>query len=250
MNASDAPVAESIEFYRSYSQLMNDAVDRLLIAVHSYKKNFDKKIILLTGCSALSGTTTIAINLAIALSSAGWKTLLVDADLKKGSAYKRLGKKVQTGLSNYLEGRSSIDTVIYPTNCQGLSYVPCGVSDANPIRLLCSEKMADFIETKKAEYEFIIFDSPSITVAPDATVLFPSVDGIALVASMNVTTKKQLASSKHEVATCPDKYYGLIINCVDKIQYGKLIPQHDYFEPPQMAKRHKKWLKKTKRPKS
>lgn len=239
----------NIEFYRSDSQLMNDAIDRLVVRVHAYREQYHKKTLLLTGCASASGTSMLAINLSIALSLAGWKTLLVDADLRKGNRYKRLGKELDRGLSNYLEKPIPLQDTIYATNHPNLSYVPCGASGTSAVRLLCSEKMNTFIAQVSTQYDFVIFDCPAVTVVPDATVLFPSVDGIALIAALENTTKKQLALAKREAAKISDKYYGLIINCVDKKQYGVFFPQYDYFDKKKMRKQHKKWIKQETREK-
>ena len=242
-------MAKNIEFYRSDSQFINDAIDRLLMEVCFYKKEFNKKTVLLTGCGSSNGTTMIAINLAIVLSIAGCRTLLVDADLKKRNKYKRLGRDVRKGLSNYLDGESNVEEITYPTNYRDLSYIPCGASNTGSARLLCSGKMNCFIQERKDEYDFIIFDTPSVTVVPDAKVMFPSMDGIALVMSLNATTKKQLANARREAGQFGDKYCGLIINCVDKKEYERIFPQYDYFGAKRMTKQHKKWIDKGKQAK-
>ena len=234
---------EIISLYQSGSALMNDAIDRIVIKFYSYKERHLKNTILLTGCSPSNGTTTIAINLAIALAGAGWNTLLVDADIRKGMEYKRLSGAA-AGLADYLEGYSDIGGLIYPTNQTKLHYVMCGSPLSSAVRLLCSERMQSFVREARETYDFVVFDCPSLTVVPDATVLFPSVDCIALVLSLGGTTKKELAHAKREVEKYPDKYAGLIVNRVDKKQYIRIFPQFDYFIEKNMVKSYRRLLKK------
>ncbi|GHU80956.1 hypothetical protein FACS1894191_7280 [Clostridia bacterium] len=233
-----------IPFYRSDSQLMNDAIDRLVVKVHNHKQERNQKTVLLTGCGSANGTTTVSINLAIALSIAGWNTLLVDLDFRKGNAFKQTGRKKKMGLSEYISNAVDITEILFPTNHENLFFAPSGDLFASAIRLLCSERMATFIAEVKQRFDFIIFDCPSVTVVPDASVMFPVVDGIALVSAQNRTTRKQLGDAKLEIENMKGKYYGLIVNCVDERQYERFYPQNSYFDTKRLVKTHRKWLSK------
>jgi len=237
----------AINLYREESPLINDAIDRIVVQVLKRKSVNDGKMIILTGCSPASGTTAISINLAIALSLAGRKTLLIDCDLRKSSKYKRLGDVSCFGLSDFLAGKVYKDDIIHKTNHKLLDYITCGETQQSPVRLLCSADMVELAGFVKKRYEYIIADTPSITVSPDADILFPVADGIALVAGLGRTTKKQTWDARRAIQGYPDKYYGLIINRVDLKQYGKYVTNYNYFSPVDMMRRYKHALKLVKR---
>lgn len=239
-NTLDKPIT----LYQSRSRIMNDAIDRIVIKLYRFKEEFKKSTILLTGCSPGSGTTTIAINLAIALADAGWNTLLADADMRKGIKYKRLSGNAP-GLSDYLEGNVGLESVICHTNKKKLRYVTCGPPNKDTVRLLCSERMQRFIRSAQESFDFVVFDCPSLTIVPDATVLFPFVDCVALVLRLGGATKKQLARAKLETAKYEEKYAGIIVNRVDMRQYERAFPQFDYFEEDNIRRAHKRFLKKS-----
>lgn len=236
--------ATGIEFYRNHNRQLNDAIDRLVIKTHYYQEKYNHCTVLITGCGAGNGTSMVAINLAIALSLAGRRTLLVDADLRKTRRFKRLGKEVQNGISAYLEGTAPLNEVLYDTNFERLKYAPCGTANASPVRLLCSGRVDEFIAACREQFDFVIFDSPAVTVVPDATILFPAVDGVALIASLNKTSKKQLADAKRAVEKYSDKYYGIIINNVDQQQYGTYFPQDNNFDKKVLRRKYRKWLRR------
>lgn len=240
-------MGDTIKLYCNDSQIMNDAIDRIIVEIHSYKKQFGNKSILLSGCGSKSGTTTIAINLAIALSMSGWKTLLVDCDLRKEKKYKRLNEDIKIGLSDYLSKDIELNEATFNTNYELLEYIPGGSVANSPVRLFCSAKMEQFVSEVKDEYDYIIFDFPSLNIVSDASILFPYVDGIALVGAMNQTTKKQLRDARRKVSSYRDKYYGLIINQVHKTEYKKYIKDYDYFGEQNMTKRFETNLKKKKK---
>lgn len=242
---SDSKQGEIISLYQSEDRVMNDAIDRIVIKLYSYKEKPGKSSILLTGCGPGNGTTSVAINLAVALAGAGWKTLLTDADMRKGIKYKRLNANT-AGLSDYLEDTADINSIICPTNQPNLHYVMCGPPKENTVRLLCSDRMQRFVKSAQNAYEFVVFDCPSITIVPDAAVLLPAVDCAALVLSLGVTAKKQLAQAKAEVSKYADKYAGIIVNRVDMRQYARAFPRYDYFEEDELRKTHRRFLRKAK----
>lgn len=238
----------TINFYRSDSQLMNDAIDRIVVEVHGKKHigGKERKAILLTGCSPESGTTTLAINLAIALSAADWKTLLVDCDLRKGMKYKRLNADVKKGLADYLNHKCDLNGIISSTNYEKLDYITCGSEEESPVRLLCSAQMEQFLEEVRNEYDYIVFDCPSLNVVSDANILFPYIDGIALVSSINKTSKRQLQDALDKVEKYEDKYYGMLINQVELSDYKKYAKDYDYFREENIDKKYRRNLKRKK----
>ena len=235
---------EIIEFYRSENQIMNDAIDRFVVEIHKKNKEKGYKSIMLTGCGTNNGTTTTAINLAVSLADAGWNTVLVDCDMRKGMSYKRLNEEMDKGLSDYLDGKISLDKVIRNTNYDKLKYIPSGVVEDSPIRLFCSGKMDEFVHILKEKYDYVIFDFPSINIVPEAEAMFDSVDGIVLVAALGEVTKRQLYSAKKKMEECKDKYYGLLINKVNMQEYAKYIKDFDYFGAGNLSKKFEKDMKR------
>lgn len=237
-------MSATIDFYCSESQVMNDAIDRIIIELHVNKKKSGSKSVLMSGCGTKSGTTTLAINLAIALSISGFKTLLVDCDLRKGTRFKRLNINTDMGLSDFLSNKIEKEKVSCKTNYNLLDYIPSGSITSSPVRLLCSLRMEEFVRQAKEEYDYVIFDFPSINIVSDASVLFPFIDGIVLVAALNQTTKRQLKDAKRKVEEYHSKYYGLMINQVEMTEYKKYIKDYDYFGEKNMSKRYNEIIKK------
>lgn len=237
-------MSSTISFYRSDDQLMNDAIDRVVVEIYRKKRETGDKTFLLTGCSSGCGTTTNAINLAIALAIAGWKTVLVDCDLRKGSRFKRLSTETKEGLSDYLsDGRDAeAKDILYPTSYNKLDYIPCGKVAESPIRLLCTEKMEKLLDDLEGKYDYIILDLPSINAVSDANILIPRVDDVVLVLGMNTTTKKQLKLAKDKMAEYEGKYMGLLVNKVEMNEYRKAIKDYDYFKSSNINRRYKKQM--------
>lgn len=226
---------KKIELYGNTSQVMNDAIDRIVIEIYG-KKQADKgaQKILLTGCGPRCGSTSTVIGLGISFASAKWKTLIVDCDIRKSNENKKLNENTNVGLSDYLldekkTDKLHFDNVVYPTNFDNLSYIPAGKYTANPARLFCSGMMKKFITFVSENYDFVLFDFPSISVTPDAQTLFDDVDGIILIAALEEVTKKQIRDAKQKVQPYMEKYYGMIVNKINLPLYKKYIKCFDYY---------------------
>lgn len=231
-----------INIYQSESQIVRDAIDKVIVQVYRKKRDFGHKSFLLTGCSAGCGTTYTAINMAVALANAGWKTVLVDCDIRKGMEYKRLNQDVKTGLSDYLTGK--VKETIYSTNNEKLDYVPCGNSGESPVRLLATREMELLDSELKENYDFVIYDFPSVNIVPDAGIMIPVVDDVILVVGMNETTKDQLVAAKAKVKETEGKYMGVIANKLELPEYRHYVKDYDYFKSDRLKETHDRRMKR------
>ena len=224
--------AEKINLYTYKSQILTDAIDRIVVEVRNKRVNYScAQSILLTGCGPQSGTTSTCIGLGIAFAAAKWKTIIVDCDIRKSYELKKLNQGIEKGLDGYLLGDNVLDIkdTIYQTNIENLSIIPCGEYTDTPTRLFCSERMIQVLDYVRKEYDYVIFDFPSLTVVPDAQILFNYVDGIILMSSLLGITKKQVKEAKRKIRPYSEKYYGMIVNKVEMPLYKKYIKNFDYY---------------------
>lgn len=229
-----------IELYANTSQIMNGAIDRIVVEIHNKRKNEEgAQTVILTGCGPQCGTTSTCIGLGMAFAAAKWKTLIVDCDIRKAYKLKKLNQHTDKGLEDFLleedkekaeiDEMIGIDDIIYSTNIDNLFYIPGGKYAENPTRLFCSERMLQVIEYVKSEFDYVIFDFPSLAVVPDAQIMFQHVDGIVLMAALKGVTKRQIKDAKRRLLPFADKYYGIIVNKVEMPLYKRYIRNFDYY---------------------
>lgn len=128
------------------------------------------------------GKSTLALNLAHASAGAGLKTLLIDADLRRGTVGQRIGLPPDTlGLADYLRGEADWRGFVRPAADLGFSVMTCGSNSAALVdRLMFKLPPALTVETK-AEYEIVIIDSAPIIPVSDTIPFLSRVDRVIFV---------------------------------------------------------------------
>lgn len=231
---------DKIYLYEIGNQLLYAAIDKITVEIINKKKTDGPQVIALTGSSPLAGTTSTSISVAIAMAASLRKTVLVDCDLRKSGQYKKLNERAEKGLADYVSTKTEetvlVDDLVYPTNVDNLFYISCGRTEENATRILCSEKLDVFIEELKNTFDCIILDCPSISVVPDAQIMFKKVDGIIVVSALGETKRSQIKDTRQLIAAYKDKYYGMIINKIPIDIYKKNVKNADYYLPDKNGK--------------
>lgn len=144
-----------------------------------------------TACHALAvvshdsgeGKTFTAANLAVTFAQIGNRTLLVDADLRGGRLHEMFGLPNDRGLSTMLSLESSpADSLHVIAGMQALSVVPTGPVTYNPSDLLERDNFGYLVEIFRESFDVVIFDTPPVTVGPDAALVVSVARGFVMVA--------------------------------------------------------------------
>ncbi|MEG1887492.1 MAG: CpsD/CapB family tyrosine-protein kinase [Oscillospiraceae bacterium] len=161
------------------------------------------------------GKSTSAVNLAIAFSQLGSRVLLIDADLRKPTIYKKMKISNAKGLSSLLVGFCNTEEAIIGINAN-LDVLTSGPIPPNPSELLGSESMTRLLDVLKGSYEYIIIDTPPINIVSDALVLAPKTNGVLLVAQDYSTTHDQVRKSLGAIEFANVKMLGVVLNASSK----------------------------------
>ena len=149
------------------------------------------KSILITSTNGSEGKTTLAINLAVALSQMD-KTLLIEMDLRKPAVGKDLGIKADMGLSDLLSGKTDTNVFHQVDGAPNLSVITCGTIPPNPMELISSKRFANLLHSLRERFTHIVIDSPPTLPVSDSCVLAKMVDA-TIVAVKAEETKISMA---------------------------------------------------------
>ncbi|PWH13476.1 MAG: hypothetical protein DDG58_14075 [Ardenticatenia bacterium] len=172
------------------------------------------RTLLVTSPSALEGKSVTSANLAVSMAQAGFKTVLVDADLRRPVQHKIFGLSNQQGLTNALlqPGEPSADGHLQSTEIENLRVLTSGPIPPNPSELLGSAKMQALLQRLKEEYEVVIFDSPPALVVTDASVLATRVDGVVIVTDSGHTRRDTVVRAREALRKVGANLLGGVVN--------------------------------------
>jgi len=106
------------------------------------------------------GKTTIAVNLAVALSRAGKSTLLIDSDLSNPCVGIQLGmQSANTGTVDILKGKVDFKEVTSIHAASGLRVIPAIIKEESFYLPSAIEYVQAFNQLLKSRYDFIIIDT-------------------------------------------------------------------------------------------
>lgn len=186
------------------------------------------QIIAVTSTFEAEGKTTNCINLSISLAQAGMRTLLIDADLRRPMTDKMFDARSVEGLSDYLacltsaKSAQDIQSLIRPTGHENLSILPAGHIPPNPVELLASKRMELMLEELSKHYDYIMIDTPPVSVVTDATVLKNHINGYLIVIRSGQTPRDALTESVMHMKQIDANILGFLLNDVDvKSSYRK-----------------------------
>lgn len=149
----------------------------------------------MTSSMQSEGKSTTVANLAIALDSAGFRVILIDADLRRPRVSEYMDVDGAAGLTDVLIGRAPLEDVVQPWGRGNLAVLPAGQIPPNPSELLGSKAMQDLIELLEEQFDYVLFDAPPLLPVTDAAILSKKASGAILAVAAGKTHKGQLAAA-------------------------------------------------------
>lgn len=177
------------------------------------------------------GKSTISLHLAQAVAAMGQKVLLIDANLRLPQLHHLLAIDNDNGLSHVLAKGVELSSVIKEIpQWENLSIITAGQIPPDPTRLLHSKKMSQIIVQLKEsqEFDYIIFDSPSILGFSDAKIIAQHTNGLVLVAKLGKVELNALQQVTEQLKISNVTTLGIVAN---GIKYNDLggYSQSNYF---------------------
>ena len=129
-------------------------------------------VLLLTSFNPGSGKTFLTINTAAAFALKGKRVLVIDGDLRHGSASAYLDRHAK-GLSDYLGKRENDPYSLIKENpdYSSLHLLPAGTIPPNPTELLAEPRFKELIEELRGRYDYIFIDCPPIDIVADTQII-------------------------------------------------------------------------------
>ena len=195
---SPTPVGEAYRALRT-SILFNKSIGKI-------------RSLAISSAAPSEGKSFTATNLTITMAQQKSKTLLIDADLRRGVLHNTFNCRKKPGLTNYLTGVATLEEILQETYIPNLSLISCGSMIPNPSELLGSERMQKFIAGLAQRFDLVVFDTPPLLAASDAVILGTFVDGVALVVKSGGTHRDVIKRKLELFQNVQARMLGTILN--------------------------------------
>ncbi len=194
------------------------------------KKEKGGKVICISSAIAGEGKTTISTNLAITFANAGYRTVLVDCDMRKPRIKNMFKLPKAKGLVDYLSGQVSFESIVQKEVKPNLDIVPTYKTAPNPTALFNSDEFDNMMETLANSYEYVIVDTPPLNVVSDGILVATRTDGIVLITRPYFSDHKNIQNALNSIAFAEIDFLGFVANNIELKKPGKKNYYSKYYK--------------------
>jgi receptor protein-tyrosine kinase len=190
------------------------------------------RTILITSAVRQEGKSTTAANLAVALSRAGQRVLLVDLDLRRPTLSNFFGSGNQLGLTDVALGRARLAPTPVADDAYGdrdaslqlgtLEVLTTGSLPKDTGEFVGGLALAKILEQLRERADVVLIDAPPLLAFADAIALAAKVDGVIVLTRLGVVRRRMLDELRRVLSSIPAAKLGLVVTGAD------LEPQTKY----------------------
>jgi len=205
-----------------------------------------KGVYIISSPGPSEGKSVTTANLAVTMAVAGWRVLLIDADLRRPKLHDVFELDNSVGLSTLLAvdpgesfegtGRASVQQTLNEcirlTEIPNLSVITSGYIPLNPTEVLGSVAMQRWFQELQAsgQFDIILFDTPPVLVVADSLVLASTLDvPLVLVLEAGQTRRGAALRAKEQLTQLGITVSGLVLNAVNPRDKGGYGYGYDYY---------------------
>lgn len=215
-NPNEAPTEE----FRSLRTRLNHL--QTLQPVHS---------VVITSPSPAEGKSFATVNLALAEAQLeGNRTIVCDCDFRRPVVHNYFQIPRTPGMTDYLLGKAPLQDCVRKLSGTNLYVLPAGEAVINPLELLNLDRMKQIVEELPRFFNWVIFDSPPLLFAADASLLSTLCHGTIIVVRIGTTTIDSVTRAMQSL--CNNNVLGTIVNGASRGElYSKYAYYRSYYYP-------------------
>ena len=153
-------------------------------AIRSLRTNLDffsvtatKKVIAISSTVSGEGKSFIAMNLAGVMALSKKKVVLLDLDMRKAKPHAPVAQEdLSKGISTILIRKNTWQDCVLKTPLDNFHVLPSGPQPPNPSELMLNGEFNTLLDELKAEYDFILMDTPPVGLVTDGVMAMKRAD--------------------------------------------------------------------------
>ncbi|KMV28506.1 tyrosine protein kinase [Photobacterium swingsii] len=208
------PVEQTLLAVSNPADLSIEALRSLRTSLHFAMMEAKNNILMISGPSPGIGKSFVSSNMAAVVAKAGQRVLVIDADMRKGRMEQQLAVENKIGLSDFLSGQTSIESLIKKPGVDNLDFITRGNVPPNPSELLMHPRFKQLMDWASENYDIVIVDTPPILAVTDPAIVGAHAGTTLLVGRFGQNTAKEIAVTKQRFEQNGIEVKGFILNAV------------------------------------
>lgn len=195
------PISPRAEAYRRLRTNLRPSVDQGL------------RSFVVSSAVESEGKTLVVANLGIAFAEAGYRVVLVDADLRRPKLAEIFDLPSGPGLTNVLVDGTPLETALTRwQEAPTLEILSSGPPAPNPGELLGSEQFVAVLRRLADRADVVFLDAPALLGVADAAVLAATASGVILVTRVGSTRHDELETATQLLRDAGEQVFGVVLN--------------------------------------
>jgi len=183
-------------------------------------------VLTITSPGSGDGKSFLSSNLALAFGDAGYRTLLIDGDVRRGALHRVLNAARTPGLTDYLAKPLPLEQLVQPTAYPTVSFIGSGTRQHASPELLGSPTMAQLLDAVRRTFQVILVDSPPLGAGIDPYVLGTATGNVLVIVRTGATDRALTRAKLEALDRLPVRIVGAVLN--DVPEYGASYYYYSY----------------------
>lgn len=171
------------------------------------------RVVAFCGANRGAGSSWVCARTGESLAQqAAGRVCLIDANLRTPSLHAQFEAKAGPGFAELIRSSRPATDFLQEISGSGVWLVAAGSVVSGPNESLNAQKLAMRFAELRAQFDFLLVDTPAIDVHPDAVLLGHMTDGIVLIVGSDSTRRETARNAKLSFETAQIPVLGAVLN--------------------------------------
>ncbi|MFS4583397.1 GumC family protein [Phaeobacter sp. C3_T13_0] len=210
-----------------------EAIRNLRTSLLMARGDMPPQVVVFTSAESGDGKSTLSAAMAHNMAQIGKSVLLVDGDLRRHYLSNPLADgNSKPGLFDVLAGQSPLADAVLPGVLGQADILPAGTVSGSAADQLSQGGLTELLAVARNHWDIIIFDTPPISVVPDARIIGQHADLLIMLAQWNTTRQSVFVDALRQLeqgGRSPDGIVLTKVKAASKPLYGATRRSRDRY---------------------
>lgn len=198
-----------------------DSYHKLRSSIEFASLDSEIRSVLVTSPGPQEGKSASSSNLALAASSVGRRTVLLDVDFRRPTVHTTYGTPQSPGLSDYVSSGAELSSIAYSVKEPGLDnllVIPIGTIPPNPAAFVGTDGFRATIGWMETQADLLILDGPPLLAVSEPVTLAQNVDAVVVTVMADSTTRAELRDTVTALSQVGATVLGVVLIGADEFE--------------------------------